>query len=70
MGELSPDFGNRGNLVAYAETINGANVALTTDGPLRVTAPGDIKGGRYVSEGIDLVVGQAVAPFGHRASSR
>ena len=56
MGELSPDFGNRGNLVAYAETINGANVALTTDGPLRVTAPGDIKGGRYVSNLVRLEV--------------
>nr|WP_315595725.1 molybdopterin-dependent oxidoreductase [uncultured Cupriavidus sp.] len=49
MGELSPDFGNRGNQVAYAEAINGAGVALSSDGPLRVTAPGDVKGGRYVS---------------------
>lgn len=61
MGELSPDFGNRGNLVAYAETINGANVALTTDGPLRVTAPGDIKGGRYVSNLVRLEVRTATS---------
>ncbi|WP_420994946.1 molybdopterin-binding oxidoreductase [Cupriavidus sp. 30B13] len=49
LGELNPDFGNRPSLVAYAEVLNGATAALSTDGPLRVTAPGDGKGGRYVS---------------------
>ena len=43
--------------------------SLNEDGqPLaqpRLVTDGDVKGGRYVSEGIDLVVGQAVAPFGH-----
>ncbi|MDR5782639.1 molybdopterin-dependent oxidoreductase [Caballeronia sp. LZ065] len=62
MGELSPDFGNRGNQVAYAETINGTSAALSsTDGPLRVTAPGDVKGGRYVSNLVTLKVGTAVS---------
>jgi DMSO/TMAO reductase YedYZ molybdopterin-dependent catalytic subunit len=62
MGELSPDFGNRGNQVVYAETINGTSAALnTTDGPLRVTAPGDVKGGRYVSNLVTLKVGTAVS---------
>ncbi|SAL10862.1 Oxidoreductase molybdopterin binding domain protein [Caballeronia peredens] len=62
MGELSPDFGNRGNQVAYAETINGTSAALTaTDGPLRVTAPGDVKGGRYVSNLVKLQVGTATS---------
>ncbi|WP_454720392.1 MULTISPECIES: molybdopterin-binding oxidoreductase [Cupriavidus] len=49
LGELNPDFGNRPSLVAYAEVLNGATAALGSDGPLRVTAPGDGKGGRYVS---------------------
>ncbi|SAK80806.1 Oxidoreductase molybdopterin binding domain protein [Caballeronia hypogeia] len=62
MGEISPDFGNRGNEVAYAETINGASAALTsTDGPLRVTAPGDVKGGRYVSNLVKLEVHTATS---------
>jgi DMSO/TMAO reductase YedYZ molybdopterin-dependent catalytic subunit len=50
MGELHPDFGARQSLVAYAETNPGATQPLpASSGPLRVTAPGDIKGGRYVS---------------------
>ncbi|WP_235012123.1 molybdopterin-binding protein [Caballeronia catudaia] len=62
MGELSPDFGNRGNQVVYAETLNGTSAALTsTDGPLRVTAPGDIKGGRYVSNLAKLEVHTATS---------
>jgi DMSO/TMAO reductase YedYZ molybdopterin-dependent catalytic subunit len=62
MGEVSPDFGNRGNEVVYAETLNGASAALTsTDGPLRITAPGDIKGGRYVSNLAKLEVHTAVS---------
>jgi DMSO/TMAO reductase YedYZ molybdopterin-dependent catalytic subunit len=50
LGELSPDFGNKQSVVAYAETTAGTSAPLNaTDGPFRVTAPGDIKGGRYVS---------------------
>jgi hypothetical protein len=49
-------------------------VSLNEDGqPLaqpRLVTDGDVKGGRYVSGVVDLVVGQAVAPFGHRAWSR
>ncbi len=48
-GELSPDFGNRPDLLAYAETTGGVTVPLTGDGFARITAPGDVKGGRYVS---------------------
>jgi DMSO/TMAO reductase YedYZ molybdopterin-dependent catalytic subunit len=49
-GELRPEFGNRESLLAYAETLNGVSAALSAaDGPVRVTAPGDVKGGRYVS---------------------
>lgn len=61
MGELSPDFGNRGNQVAYAEAINGARVALSSDGPMRVTAPGDAKGGRYISGIVKLEVRTATS---------
>ncbi len=49
LGELNPDFGNQPNLVAYAETTNGVSTVLASDGPFRTTAPGDTKGGRYVS---------------------
>jgi DMSO/TMAO reductase YedYZ molybdopterin-dependent catalytic subunit len=62
MGEVDPDFGNRGNEVVYFETINGANAAPpSTDGPLRVTAPGDVKGGRYVSNLVKLEVHTATS---------
>lgn len=56
LGELSPSFGNRPDLLAYAETINGATTALTADGFARVTVPGDIRGGRYVSNLVALDV--------------
>jgi len=49
LAELKPDFGNRPSLVVYAEAASGVSSALGTDGPVRVTAPGDVKGGRYVS---------------------
>lgn len=50
MGEIKPDFGNRPDLVAYAETIDGVSSPLgAADGFARTTAVGDVKGGRYVS---------------------
>lgn len=66
LGELSPNFG--GNtapnqpLIAYAQRVNGAVSALdaTTDGPFRITAPGDSRGGRYNSNAVKLEV--AVPP--------
>jgi len=49
-GELKPDLGNRASIVAYAETRDGTSASLPDgDGPFRLTAPGDGKGGRYVS---------------------
>ncbi|WP_432729639.1 molybdopterin-dependent oxidoreductase [Variovorax sp. W6] len=57
LGELSPDFGNKPSVVAYAETTSGTSAPLgTADGPFRVTAPGDVKGGRYVSNLVRLDV--------------
>ncbi|WP_415117040.1 molybdopterin-binding oxidoreductase [Paraburkholderia sp.] len=62
MGEVDPDFGNRGNEVVYAETIGGVSSLLTsTDGPVRITAPGDVKGGRYVSNLVRLEVHSATS---------
>jgi DMSO/TMAO reductase YedYZ molybdopterin-dependent catalytic subunit len=50
LGELSPDFGNKPSIVADGEVVANVPGPLNaTDGPLRVTAPGDVKGGRYVS---------------------
>lgn len=54
LGELNPNFGNRPDLVAYAETLNGSSQPLGADGFARTTAPGDIKGGRYVSNLMNL----------------
>ena len=56
LGELNPNFGNRPDLLAYAETINGTSSPLGSDGFARITAPGDVKGGRYVSNVVDLDV--------------
>ncbi len=61
LGELSPAFGNRAGQVAYAETIDGTTQALARNGPLRLTAPGDIRGGRYVSGLTRLEVRGAVS---------
>ncbi len=63
LGELSPNYG--GNpapnqpLIAYAQKSNGTTTALddSTDGPFRITSPGDIRGGRYASNAIKLEVG-------------
>lgn len=57
LGELSPDYGNKPSLLVYAETKDGASAPLgAVDGPFRVTAPGDVKGGRYVSNLVRLDV--------------
>lgn len=56
LGELSPAFGNRPDLVAYAQITDGVSGPLGGDGFARVTAPGDIRGGRYVSNLVSLAV--------------
>ena len=73
LGEINPDFGNRASIVAYAETIGGISVALTDDGPFRVTSPGDVKGGRYVSNLVRLDMrasGSTVATVGGGVSTQ
>lgn len=49
LGELHTNFGNRPSLVAYGETIGGSFQYLGDDGFARTTSPGDVRGGRYVS---------------------
>ncbi len=56
LGELNTSFGNRPDLVASAETIGGITQPLGADGFARLTAPGDVKGGRYVSNLVNLDV--------------
>ena len=54
LGELSPNFGNQADLVAYA---NAPGNPLTTDGFARIVVPGDVaKAGRYVSNIVSLQV--------------
>lgn len=52
LGELSPSFGNNSILVAYADTAG----TLATDGLARLVVPGDLAGGRYVSNLYSLTV--------------
>lgn len=48
-GEVSPDFGNRGILLAVSE--DGAALERP-----RLVVPGDVKGGRYVTDVVELRV--------------
>ncbi|CAN7750781.1 molybdopterin-binding oxidoreductase [Pseudorhodoferax sp. LjRoot39] len=58
LGELSPTLGNKGSMLAYLEKNgDGTTTAIgSEDGPFRVTAPGDVRGGRYVSQLVRLDV--------------
>ena len=56
LGELNPNFGNRPDLLAYSEQVGSSWAPLGADGFARVTAPGDAKGGRYVSNLVNLDV--------------
>lgn len=64
LGEINPSFGNRGNLVAYAEVVSGVTQPLGSDGLARTTAPGDVRGGRYVSNVVSLDVQASAATAG------
>lgn len=63
LGELDPMFGGTGapDLIAYeTEDMDGMNEPLGSDGFARVVVPGDSRGGRYVSNLVDLEVVDAV----------
>ena len=64
LGELSPSFGHLASIVATSETIAGTTAPLGADGFARVTAPGDGKGGRYVSNLASLTVESAASTQG------
>jgi len=49
VGELHPDFGNKGSIVAYAEAGAGDSDTAGPAPSLRITAPGDVQGSRYVA---------------------
>jgi DMSO/TMAO reductase YedYZ molybdopterin-dependent catalytic subunit len=67
LGELNPSFGNKGSIIAYDETINGITAPLGSDGFARITAPNDVKGGRYVSNLVSLTVGAPNVAIGSTA---
>ncbi len=59
LGEIDPAFGNQPDLVAYADT--GRQLGPGgPDGALRLIVPGDVAGGRYVSNLTSLQVIDAV----------
>jgi len=61
LGEIDPSFGAQPVLVAYGDTAGqlGPNGG---DGLARMVVPGDLAGGRYVSDLIDLKVGGLPEP--------
>lgn len=73
LGELDPRLGNKGSILAYAETRDGVSGPIADeDGPFRGTAPGDVRGGRHVSQLVRLDVfpsGSTLAASGGGPSS-
>jgi hypothetical protein len=61
LGEIDPAFGNQPDLVAYADT-GGQLGPGGSDGFARMVVPGDIAGGRYVSNLVALAVFDASVP--------
>ena len=61
LGEIDPVFGNQPVLVAYADTAGQLGVQ-GSDGLARVVVPGDLAGGRYVSDLVSLQVGSLPEP--------
>lgn len=59
-GEIDPNFGHKQDVVAYQ---NAPGTNLGSDGFARTTAPGDVAGGRYVSNvsSISLFSGSAAS---------
>jgi hypothetical protein len=61
LGEIDPAFGNQPDLVAYTDT-GGQLGAHGADGFARLVVPGDLAGGRYVSNLVSLQVLDATSP--------
>jgi hypothetical protein len=66
LGEIDPNFGNQQDLVAYCDTdgqLGTCGMGSTgPDGFARMVVPGDIAGGRYVSNLVALAVFDATVP--------
>lgn len=60
LGEIDPAFGDQPDLVAYSDTLGGLGGG--PDGFARMVVPGDIAGGRYVSNLVELAVFDATVP--------
>jgi hypothetical protein len=60
LGEIAPNFGNQQDLVAYADTAGQLGPG-GKDGALRLIVPGDVAGGRYVSNLVSLQIIDATA---------
>ncbi len=72
LGELHPWFSGRQSLVVYDEIVDGVQQPLgPDDGFARITSPGDVRGGRYVSNlvNLDLRSSDSVYPMGPRVPS-
>ena len=61
LGEIDPLFGKKPYFIAYDETVNGVSQGLGKDGFARLAVPGDVKGGRYVSNLVSLEIFDATA---------
>lgn len=61
LGEINPGFGNQPNLIAYAEVVGGITEPLGSNGFARVTVPGDLRGGRYVSNLVNFDVRESAS---------
>jgi hypothetical protein len=68
LGEIDPMFGGQQDLVAYCDTLGQLGACGTSgagsgpDGFARMVVPGDIAGGRYVSNLVALAVFDASVP--------
>ena len=61
LGEIDPMFGNQPDLVAYADTLGQLGLG-GPDGFARMVVPGDMFGGRYVSNLVALAVFDGSVP--------
>ena len=61
LGKLNPNFGNLPANAAYSTVVGGATLPLGSGGFARTTAPGDMRGGRYVSNLTDLQLQRATS---------
>jgi hypothetical protein len=71
LGEIDPSFGRRPALAAITETVGATTAPLGADGFARTTAPGDARGGRYVSNlaSLDVLTASSTSGAGPGGAS-